>query len=99
MSWCHNSILFNMKLEIIPIRELTLCLIILVLLTSPLIRTDSEKNSSLCVNSVEAVSLPIEGVEAFIKFVNRYPIAEFADENGWTDMPWVATLNLPRLIR
>ena len=88
-----------MKLGKIPTRELTLCLLILALLTSPLIQADSQKNASLCVNSVEAESLPIEEVETFVDFVDRCPMVEFVDDNGWTDMHWAATLNLPQLIR
>ncbi len=80
-------------------RELKKCLIILTLLISPLIHADSQNNSSICPNTVEAEGLPIEEIETFFDFVGRCPIVEFADENGWTDMHWAATLNLPQLIQ
>lgn len=88
-----------MMLKKMPMRELELCLIILALLISPLIHADSQNNASLCVNSVEAEGLPLEEIEAFVDFVGRCPIAEFADDNGWTDMHWAAALNLPQLIQ
>ena len=80
-------------------RELKQCLVFLALLISPLIHADSQKDALLCVDSVEAEGLPLEEIETFIEFVDCCPIAEFADENGWTDMHWAATLNLPQLIR
>lgn len=80
-------------------RELKQCLVILLLLVSPLIHADSQKHASLCVNVVEAEGLPVEEIEAFVDFVGRCPIAEFANENGWTDIHWAAALNLPQLIQ
>ena len=80
-------------------RALKLCLTILPLLISPLIHADSQKDASLCVDSVEAEGLPLEEIETFFNFVDRCPVAEFTDENGWTDMHWAAALNLPQLIR
>lgn len=80
-------------------RKLKQCLIILALLISPLVHADSQKSASICVNSVEAESLPLEEIETFLDFVDRCPIAEFVDENGWTDMHWAAALNLPQLVR
>ena len=88
-----------MKLAKKSIRVLKWCLIILALLISPLNHADSQNNVALCVNSVEAEGLPLEEIETFVNFVDRCPIAEFADENGWTDMHWAASLNLPQLIR
>ncbi len=88
-----------MKLAKNSIRVLKRCLIILALLISPLIHADSQKDTSLCVESAEAEGLPFKEIETFVDFVDRCPIAEFADENGWTDMHWAAALNLPQLIR
>ena len=88
-----------MKLAKNPIRGLKRCLILLALLISPLVHADSQKDPSLCVDSVEAEGLPLEEIETFVNFVDRCPITEFANENGWTDMHWAAALNLPQLIQ
>ena len=88
-----------MKLKRIPLQELKQGLIVLTLLISPFTHADSQNNAALCVNSVAAEGLPLEEIETFVNIVDRCPIAEFADENGWTDMHWAASLNLPQLIR